>query len=117
MDLFDPTQNLLADAMRGSAARQSALAANLANANTPGYRRVDVDFQDALRAAWDAGQSTQDVAFSAQSDQGAVMRADGSTVDVDVETSQLAANGLEYEALVAAARGRLSILQSAIGVG
>jgi flagellar basal body rod protein FlgB len=36
MDLFDSTQNLLEGAMRGAAARQSALATNLANANTPG---------------------------------------------------------------------------------
>ncbi len=32
-------------------ARQSALAANLANADTPGYRRVDLRFDDALAAA------------------------------------------------------------------
>jgi flagellar basal-body rod protein FlgB len=32
-------------------ARQSALAANLANADTPGYRRVDLHFEEALASA------------------------------------------------------------------
>ena len=102
MDLFDPTQNLLGAAMRGAAARQSALAQNLANANTPGYQRVDVDFHSVLQQA--AG------------DGAAQMRLDGSTVDVDREAAELAANGLEYQALVSVAQGRISIMQSALGV-
>ena len=35
----------------GAAQRQTALAGNLANANTPGYQRVDVDFHSALGRA------------------------------------------------------------------
>jgi flagellar basal-body rod protein FlgB len=130
MDIFDPTQRLLESAMRGANTRQTALAQNLANANTPNYRRVDVDFHSALRDAWsqaensagkdDAephhpGASLQDVAFAAQQDDLSVVRVDGSSVDVDVETSALAANGLEYEALAAVAKTRTSILQNAIG--
>ncbi len=132
MDIFDPTQRLLEAAMRGANTRQTALAQNLANANTPNYRRVDVDFHSALKDAWsqaesssgqdgdnpdnDPGAALQDVAFAAtqQPDSG-VTRVDGSTVDVDVETSSLAANGLEYEALAAVAKTRNSILTSAIG--
>ena len=44
MDLFDTTQTALERAMIGTGARQAALADNLANANTPGYQRKDVDF-------------------------------------------------------------------------
>jgi flagellar basal-body rod protein FlgB len=118
MDLFDSTQNLLAGALRGAAARQSALAENLANANTPGYRRVDVDFHDVLRAAADGGSADRlaQTDFTPQVDQAARMRLDGGTVDLDVEASSLAANGLEYQALVAVAQGRLSIVQSALGI-
>lgn len=130
MDIFDPTQRLLEAAMRGANTRQTALAQNLANANTPNYRRVDVDFHSALRDAWgqtensagqddaqpdnDPGSSLQDVAFTTQQDN-SVTRVDGSGVDVDVETSSLAANGLEYEALAAVAKTRNAILTSAIG--
>ena len=51
MELFDSTQQLLMGALHGAAARQSALAQNLANANTAGYQRVDVDFHSALQQA------------------------------------------------------------------
>lgn len=116
MDLFDPTQNLLGAALRGAAARQSALAQNLANANTAGYQRVDVDFHSVLSKAAAAGDETAAVAFDAQADDAAQMRLDGGTVDVDREAAELAANGLEYQALVAVANGRIAIIQSALGV-
>ena len=57
MDLFDTTQIALERAMSGTSARQAALAENLANANTPGYQRKDVDFQGALRSALAGGKS------------------------------------------------------------
>jgi flagellar basal-body rod protein FlgB len=118
MDLFDPTQHLLEGALRGAAARQTALAQNLANANTPGYQRVDVDFHSVLRAAAD-GHDAADLeteAFAPQTDGSATMRLDGGSVDLDVEASNLAANGLEYQALVAVAQGRIGIIQSALGL-
>jgi flagellar basal-body rod protein FlgB len=130
MDIFDPTQRLLEAAMRGANTRQTALAQNLANANTPNYKRVDVDFHSALRDAWsqaensaggndgdapsDPGASLQDVAFTTSQDP-STTRVDGSGVDVDVETSSLAANGLEYEALAAVAKTRNAIVTAAIG--
>jgi flagellar basal-body rod protein FlgB len=130
MDIFDPTQRLLEAAMRGANTRQTALAQNLANANTPNYKRVDVDFHSALKDAWsqtensagkddaepqnDPGASLDAVTFATQQDPGTT-RVDGSGVDVDVETSSLAANGLEYEALAAVAKTRNAIITSAIG--
>ena len=40
--------SLLAQAMRFRAARQAVLSANVANADTPGYRRVDLEFKSQL---------------------------------------------------------------------
>ncbi|HEY8583883.1 MAG TPA: flagellar basal body rod protein FlgB [Capillimicrobium sp.] len=122
MDLFDSTQHLLEGAMRGSAARQAALATNLANANTPGYQRVDVDFHTVLEQVWSGGSAEDaeslatETVFETEVDEGATMRLDGGTVDLDVEASNLAQNGLEYQALVSVAHGRIGIIQSAIGV-
>jgi flagellar basal-body rod protein FlgB len=45
------------------------------------------------------------------------MQPDGNSVDIDVESSKLAENGLTYESLVSVAKGRIEILQSAIGAG
>jgi len=116
MELFDTTQLGLQRAIEGASQRQTALASNLANANTPNYKPRDVDFHSALQAAFASGdkQSVANAGF-AQTTQNDVMRADGSGVDVDVESAKMAENGLEYQALVQVARGRIDILESAMG--
>src|SRR3954451_3320063 len=100
MDLFDTTQIGLERALSGSALRQQAIAQNIANVNTPGYRRQDVDFQSALHAAWEEGErSGARVSPSVAADQSAVMRAAGSSVVIDNEAASQAENGLQYEAI------------------
>ena len=118
MTLFDVTQVTLETAIRGAAARQTALASNVANANTPGYQRQDVDFRGALKAALGSGDKGQleSVAFSASTDGSAPMQADGNSVDIDVENATVAKNGLEYEALVSVTSARIAILKAAMGV-
>ena len=118
MDLFDTTQTALERAMIGTSARQAALADNLANANTPGYQRKDVDFQSALAAALGEGKSA--VATSSirtVTDTSASLRADGSNVDPEREGAIIARAGLEHDALVSIANTRNSILRAAMGVG
>ena len=118
--LFDTTQFALERAIGGAAERQTALAANLANANTPGYQRVDVDFHTSLRAAMqgsgDRRPAVLGASFATQRDASAVTRADGNSVDAEVEASKLAANALEHQAAVQVAQARISILRYAMGV-
>jgi len=116
VELFDTTQLSLAAALHGSSARQAALADNLANVDTPGYVRKDVDFHGTLAAALSAGDSPSDLSFSAQDDASAPVRADGNSVDTDAENSALAQNGLEYDALAKVAGTRIDILKTAMGV-
>src|SRR3954470_24988014 len=103
--LFDTTQAALEGVIAGTTQRHQALAANLANANTPGYQRVDVDFHSTLSAALAQGAgadaSLQSATFSPTQDlsSGAV-QADGNTVDPDSESAKLAQNALEQEAAV-----------------
>jgi flagellar basal-body rod protein FlgB len=115
--LIDNTQLGLERAISGSAMRQEVLANNLANAETPGFKRSDVDFHTALAQAMQTGDpaSIENASFSAQQDNN-TLRADGNGVDIDVESANMAKNGLEYEALVTVAKARLSILRSAMGV-
>ena len=116
--LFDTTQLALERAIEGAGKRHEALAANLANANTPGYQRVDVDFHGALASAMDSREALHSLSFSPARDASAgAVRADGSTVDVDAESAKLAANALEQQAAVAVAKTRNAILRSAMGVG
>jgi len=116
MSLFDTTQLSLEAAMRGASLRQTLLTDNLANVNTPGYQRKDVDFHATLQQALMAGQSPDQVSFSPTVDSSRAVRADGSGIDADQESADLAENSLDYEALVQVAGARTNILQTAIGV-
>ena len=118
MGLFDVTQTALEQALAGSALRQKALADNLANANTPGFQRSDVDFQSTLAGALDAGDDAAHVgqiAFSAVTDGSGPQRADGNNVQVDAEMAKLNENSVTYQALVAVAKARLGLISIAIG--
>jgi len=118
--LFDTTQLALERTISGASQRQEALAANIANATTPGYQRVDVDFHGALAAAMgssDAKGAVEHAVFSTQADRSVgAIRADGSTIDIDAESAKLAANGLDQQAAVQVAKVRNAILRSAMGV-
>jgi flagellar basal-body rod protein FlgB len=116
--LIDNTQLGLERAISGASLRQSVLANNLANAETPGYKRMDVNFHDALAQAMGSNDSAtiEATAFSPRQDP-QTLRADGNGVDVDTESAAMAKNGLEYEALVSVDKARIQIIQSALGVG
>ena len=116
--LFDTTQLALERAIEGAGKRHEALAANLANANTPGYQRVDVDFHGALASAIGSSEALHGLSFAPARDASAgAVRADGSTVDVDAESAKLAANALEHQAAVQVAHARIGILKAAMGTG
>ena len=117
MELFDTTQLGLERALSGAAVRQSAIAENLANVSTPGYRRQDVDFHSALRSAFAAGrEAVEGAAIRVTTDPAAPMRQDGNSVDADVENAEQARNGLEYEAIASVMKARSDVLRAAIGI-
>jgi flagellar basal-body rod protein FlgB len=118
MELFDNVHLALERALQGSAMRHTALAENLANINTPGYRRRDVDFHSALQAALPGGkEALASATLQVTTDPSAPMRADGNSVDIDAESANLAQNGLEYQALTQVLKTRDDILRSAMGLG
>src|SRR5207249_8760275 len=51
--LFDPTIEGLARTLTLHQQRHAVLASNLANVETPGYRARELDFQDALKQAFE----------------------------------------------------------------
>src|SRR3954470_7608030 len=116
--LFDNTQLALQQAISGASMRQEVLSNNLANAETPGFQRSDVDFHSTLTAAMktDDASRIEATTFSPQQDN-QTLRADGNGVDIDVESANMAKNGLEYEALISVSKARTSILRTAMGLG
>src|SRR3954449_4170260 len=95
--LFDNTQLALQQAISGAAMRQEVLSNNLANAETPGFQRSDVDFHT---TPWREMKPGHDPAIERTSSQpqkdNQVLRADGNGVDIDTESANLAKNSLEY---------------------
>ncbi|NNL66646.1 MAG: flagellar basal body rod protein FlgB [Myxococcales bacterium] len=93
----------LESAMRFRVSRQSALAANVTNADTPGYRRVDLEFQDALSRATGL-RRTHERHLSTLSPEGARLvrgprgtRPDGNGVDRDAEVLALSRNAGAFQ--------------------
>ena len=118
--LIDTTQLALERSISGASQRNEALAANIANASTPGYKRVDVDFHGALAAALgssDAKSALESTSFTTQADPTVgVTQADGNSIDVENESAKLSANALEQQAAVSVAKTRNAILRAAMGV-
>jgi flagellar basal-body rod protein FlgB len=114
MSLLDTTQLALEAAMRGSMLRQTLLTNNLANADTPGYQRQDVNFQNTLADAIQSGQPLDQVGFRPYT-QPQVMSADGNGVNAEQEQAYLSENGILYQDLTEIAAAREQILLTAIG--
>ena len=116
LPLFDITHVALERALTGASLRQKTLTENLANANTPGYQRKDVDFHTTLQSAMVGGVSAvKQTSFSAMNTGEGAVRADGGTVDIDRESAELSENGLEYQALSTVVNARMDILRAAMG--
>jgi flagellar basal-body rod protein FlgB len=91
--------------------RQKLVTSNIANADTPGYKTQDVDFQSAFQAALDGGQpKAADVA-------GLVTRNDGNNVDLDREARLLAENALRFNVASNLMRNQLQQVREAIREG
>ena len=114
MAYVDSTQQLLEAAMRGAWQRQSALTNNVANAETPGYQRQEVNFQSALQSALGSGEPVAEMQFQPEA-QPAAAGPNGATVSVDQEAAKLAENGLDYQALTQVLGARNGIMRAAIG--
>ena len=114
MAYVDSTQQLLEAAMRGAWMRQTALTNNVANAETPGYRREDVNFESALQSASASQQPVAEMQFQIEQ-QPATAGPNGGTVSVDQEEARLSENGLDYQALTQVLGARNGMMRSAIG--
>jgi flagellar basal-body rod protein FlgB len=114
MALVDSTQQLLEAAMRGSWQRETALTNNIANADTPGYQRQEVNFESELQSAINGGEPLEQVQFQAET-QPEAAGPNGTSVSIDQESAKLAENGLDYQALTQVLGTRNSIMSAAIG--
>jgi flagellar basal-body rod protein FlgB len=103
-----------------AALRQEAIASNVANVETPGYRRLDVapDFAQQLRLSssrGDTASSVQDLRPKLAEDTTArTMRPDGNTVEIERELLAMNRNAVEYDYLSDVVSNNLKQLKLAI---
>jgi len=114
------------------AERQKTLAANIANADTPGYKAVDFDFSKAMQnaVAGAGGGLAMARTSGAHLDNGATQGSlaagdlmyrqpsqaaiDNNTVDLDLERAQFTENAVKYEATLRFINNQVKTLQTAL---
>ena len=116
--------NVLDKAADASWIRNNAIANNIANVNTPGYKRQDVNFEEQLRKAMKNSRYTSIDERVANVDLERLdpityrdhstlsYRLDGNNVDIDTENVQLASNQIRYQGLTDSITKQFQGLQS-----
>ena len=116
--------NVLSKAADASWTRNDVLANNIANADTPGYKRKDVQFETYLSnavAGTDSLDATvanidlstlESTTYTEQA--GLSYRADGNNVDISTENVELAKNQLKYYTLMSSISDEFARLKAAV---
>jgi flagellar basal-body rod protein FlgB len=100
-----------------TAERHEALAQNIANVETPGYKRVDLSksFTEAFDAHLRAGETSDIPQATIEEDPNAISQsANGNNVQLDKELMAMSENTLQYDTLTEFVSGSLKQLQMAI---
>ena len=118
VNLFDPITQGLSNALALHQQRHRVLASNVANVETPGFRAKDTDFTHALQQAFDGTELTPDGRDAGNAlvldDPSGPVRADGNSVDIDLQMAKLAANSGRYNTLAKLLGKRFGLLRQAI---
>lgn len=109
--MIDSLTDNLEQYMNLVAQRQKLVASNIANADTPGYKTQDLDFQSAFRSALDGG-SPEAIQVT-----GLKTRNDGNNVDLDREARLLAENAMRFSVASNLMHSAISQVKEAINLG
>jgi len=113
----------LEDLLSWTSKRQQALAANVANMDTPGYRAKDYSFEQELASIDLASTSskhitpTEDSSSARMYDVNTKAKLNGNNVDLEREMTEITKNGLQYITLVQYLNQKIRTLRTAITDG
>jgi len=116
MSKINSIVDLIEAGIRAENFRQRAIANNFANLETPGYRRVDVEFKELLAACSD---SPEQVDFSKVEPQTYEPRqtpvgANGNDISMELEVGQMIKNSLRHKAYIRLLSKKYSQIELAI---
>ena len=117
-NLFGPEADQFNRALNATSQRQSLLMNNLANVNTPGYKRQDSDFHIMLEDSMDDFVRTvaSNISGSSSSNRTS-LRQDGNNVDMEYEVMSIANTETHYNTLTELTSRYFSGLNSVIREG
>ncbi|PRR70272.1 Flagellar basal body rod protein FlgB [Moorella humiferrea] len=126
-----PALYVLEKALDAATLRQRVIAHNVANVNTPGFKRSDVSFEEKLARALGVEPGVElyrthpghlpagglELTPEVVPDNSTTMRQDGNNVDIDREMVDLVQNSLNFNFAVQQLNGRLAMLRYVINEG
>ena len=103
----------------GCAKRHEIIAANLANTETPGYKRAEVRFENQLAEAISRNDKAaiEAAVFEIGETSGLKARPDGNNVDFGFELGEMTRNTLAFSTFAQLAASRVRRYREAIGGG
>lgn len=116
--------NVMGKTMDAAAARQELISNNLANVNTPNYKRKDIRFETELKNAFvrangdSVDAKVKDIELEALTPKTYIdyselsYRYDGNNVDIDTENAMSAENQTKYSGLMDLVNMNFSMLQT-----
>jgi flagellar basal-body rod protein FlgB len=113
MDVTPSQLGFLSQVLDALSMRHRVLAQNVANVNTPGYRRLDVSFEETLGKQFGGSKSAEPAIQVTEASDGPE-RADGNNVDIDKEMARVTNNSLLYNVFAQVLAGEISTMRSAI---
>lgn len=131
MNVDDKTFRALATSLKFREMRQELGSSNVANAQTPGYKAVKLDFEDALARATDVdgnltmaatderhfnvgGGGFNNLEPEIYEDPNGVVAENGNTVDVEAEMARMAENKIMYDTTVQLINKKLGLMKYAL---
>ena len=108
--MLNPIAGRLERYMDLLSARQRLVSANIANADTPGYKTLDFDFQSEFLSL--AGEPPQAVEVN-----GLAVKTDGNNVSLDREARLLAENAMRFQLASQLTKGQVRLVRTAIQEG
>lgn len=125
MDSGSYTYDLIKKSLDASTLRAKAIANNITNINTKGYKKYSVSFEDTLKDVTNEVKRTGRVDvkkaglgdIKVNKDKSTSMNMNGNNVDIEIEKTNQAANTLLYNALIGKANSKLSMKKYIISGG
>ena len=104
--------------IRAESLRQKAIANNIANLETPGYRRIDVKFEELLAKALNSPGSVELSELEPQIYQPlkTPVNSNGNDVSLESEVGQMVKNTLRYKAYIRLLNKKYNQMQLAMDV-